>query len=339
MKRRNHRLLRSRLDRVPRTFLALALVIMTRTALGEVIHVPQRHATIQAAVDAARDGDEILVGPGRWHAADGASVVVDLRGKSITLRAKEGPATTILDGQGRYRVLQALGGETEETVIEGFTITRGKSAVGAGAHVEYGRPTFRGCHFTRNVASQEGGGLYSWRGSPALESCVFTGNVSGCVGSCIYVDGGSAWLGNCDFVKNAVRGGGRTLDVDVALLSGGPIGDDRARCTSPDEQGTVVFGQDDGLILSDCRFTSNVMHGARAMRKTTLEVPDFVSPALCELPEGEDSPCGREGVKGNVPLITAGGCGAKPSGFRPSRGGCVPSGGCGPVRRSTGCPR
>ena len=82
MKRATNRFQRSRLDRVPRTFLALALVIMVRTAVGEVIHVPQRHATIRAAFDAA-------------------SVVLDLRGKSITLHEKARPATTILDGQGR----------------------------------------------------------------------------------------------------------------------------------------------------------------------------------------------------------------------------------------------
>ena len=85
MKRASNRFRRSRLDRVPRTFLALALIIMVRTAVGEVIHVPQRHATIRAAVDAARDGEEILVELGRR------------------------PAATILHGAGPWRMLQALG--------------------------------------------------------------------------------------------------------------------------------------------------------------------------------------------------------------------------------------
>ena len=329
---------RTPLNKIPRTFLALAFVIMARMTFADTIHVPGHYKTIQAAIDAAQEGDEILVGPGRWRANDGASVVVDLRGKVITLRSKEGPEVTFLDGANRHRVVQALGGETEDTIVEGFTITRGKSLIGAGVYVEYGRPTFKRCHFTRNVAVQEGGALYSWRGSPGMNSCIFTGNVSGNAGSCVYLDGGSAWLGECDFVKNTVRGGGKTLDVDIALLTGGPIGEEAAQCTSPDEQGTVVFGREDGLVLSNCRFTSNQMHGARALRKTTLEVPDFVSPALFELCGNGDSPSGRR-LNGSVTVTAVGRCGVNAGGTS----GCSrPSRGCSgvrrvPVRRGASC--
>ena len=44
------------------------------------------------------DGDEIVVAPGTWTGSGDA--VVDLLGKSITLRSSDGPDATVIDGQG-----------------------------------------------------------------------------------------------------------------------------------------------------------------------------------------------------------------------------------------------
>jgi hypothetical protein len=49
--------------------LCLGLVCSTAVARAKVLRVPERHATIQAAVDAARDGDEIRVAPGAYCGA------------------------------------------------------------------------------------------------------------------------------------------------------------------------------------------------------------------------------------------------------------------------------
>jgi len=76
--------------------------------------------SIQEAVDAADDGDWVLVSPG-IHTEPGGQVV-DLVGKDIILRATGTAQETILDGEGMRRGIYCGNGETRSTLIQGFTI-------------------------------------------------------------------------------------------------------------------------------------------------------------------------------------------------------------------------
>ena len=80
--------------------------------------------TIQSAVDAAVDGDEIQVLPGVYRG--NGSEVVNLLGKRVRVRSLQGPAVTTIDGEGLRRCLVATGGETIATSLEGFTISNGQ---------------------------------------------------------------------------------------------------------------------------------------------------------------------------------------------------------------------
>jgi len=57
------------------------------------IHVPADQPTIQAAIDAANNGDTVLVSSGTYKEN------IDFHGKAITLVSQNGPAATIIDGQ------------------------------------------------------------------------------------------------------------------------------------------------------------------------------------------------------------------------------------------------
>ena len=57
--------------------------------------------TIQAAVDAASDGDEILVMPGTYTGSGDA--VVTMNGRSLLLHSSDGAEVTIIDGEGQRR--------------------------------------------------------------------------------------------------------------------------------------------------------------------------------------------------------------------------------------------
>ena len=97
--------------------------IISLTALGasasgafaEVITVDDDgkadFASIQAAVDYASAGDEILIAPG-VYTSDHPAHVVDLLGKAITLRSSDGPGVTIIDGEGLRRGIACFNGET-----------------------------------------------------------------------------------------------------------------------------------------------------------------------------------------------------------------------------------
>lgn len=103
--------------------LALLLATTSASAAGErpdldrvnVLRVPQRYATIQAAVDAADDGDQIVVSPGRFCGATITRRLV-LKGKhGATIVGCEAPVT------GAFRIGFFLpDGRASGTSIRGF---------------------------------------------------------------------------------------------------------------------------------------------------------------------------------------------------------------------------
>ncbi len=73
---------------------------------------------IQDAIDAASDGDEIVVMPGTYTSTAGE--VVNMVGKAVWLHSSGGAEVTIIDGEGTRRGILCENGETLNTVIEGF---------------------------------------------------------------------------------------------------------------------------------------------------------------------------------------------------------------------------
>lgn len=101
-----------------RSIPVVAAMFGVGVAQAQQLHVPQRYPTIQAAVDAARSGARIVVGPGRYY--ENVSIT-----KPIALVAPAGPVLTVIDGQQLGPVIVAVGTGSEEVRIEGFTLTNG----------------------------------------------------------------------------------------------------------------------------------------------------------------------------------------------------------------------
>lgn len=82
------------------TLLAIAAVLVLATSStgtyggGCVINVPADQPTIQAAIDAAVDGCEVVVAPGTYNEA------IDFIGKAINLHSSDGPDVTTIDASG-----------------------------------------------------------------------------------------------------------------------------------------------------------------------------------------------------------------------------------------------
>jgi len=144
--------------------------------------------TVQAAIDRASDRDVVLVGPGRYYET------INLRGKKIHLLGDRGRDATILDGsRGDDSVVVCESGETNETVIEGFTITGGKGRIsgidgryGAGVLCLGATPMIHDNTIVGNRAitppggnqSRGGGILYELGSNPeASQGLILRGNV------------------------------------------------------------------------------------------------------------------------------------------------------------------
>ena len=60
-------------------------LLVSGSVFGATIKVPDDYATIQQAIEAAADGDTILVGPDTYNEG------IDFLGKKITVRSEAGP--------------------------------------------------------------------------------------------------------------------------------------------------------------------------------------------------------------------------------------------------------
>ncbi len=133
-------------------FYSLTLLLLHSPAtLAAEIRVPADQSTIQAGIDAAVNGDTVLVADGVYEGPGNRDL--DFQGRAITVRSGNGAETCIIDCDGtvsdQHRGFYFHNGEGRDSVVEGFTIktawltishTCGQMAVGAASIVTWRRP-------------------------------------------------------------------------------------------------------------------------------------------------------------------------------------------------------
>jgi serine protease len=176
------------------------------------IHVPADAATIQRAIDGAAAGDTVLVSPGTYVET------ITFRGKAITVASEQGPALTIIDGNGAGSVVTFDSGENRSAVLEGFTVRNGANSFsGGGVLIRNSAPSILGNWIVGNGACS-GAGISSYFSSPLIKGNTISRNYvyacSGASGLGVYIGGDSA----AELIENVItensgpaNGGGVTL--------------------------------------------------------------------------------------------------------------------------------
>ncbi len=131
------------------------------------IYVPDDYGTIQEAVNAASDGDTVLVRPGTYVEA------IDIDGSAIFLRSTDGASMTCIDagGCGLPGVSWIYCGSQPQS-IEGFTIS---NATGPGIHIIDSDPVIQ----DNIIIGNEGGIWCFWQSSLTIRRNHFEGNAPG----------------------------------------------------------------------------------------------------------------------------------------------------------------
>jgi hypothetical protein len=115
--------------------------------------------TIQAAVDAASDGDVIQLGDGTFTGVGNRNI--SYLGKAITIQSiSDDSSLCIIDCQGGGRGFVFESSEGASSVLEGVTITSGYAEYGGGVYCIGSSPTFDNVVLSENTAARDGGGAY-----------------------------------------------------------------------------------------------------------------------------------------------------------------------------------
>ncbi len=193
--------------------LGLSMVAMApRAVLSAVIDVPGDQPTIQAGINAASNGDTVVVADGIY--TGGGNKNLNFNGKAITVRSSQGPLNCIIDCENDGNGFFFENGEEGDSVVDGFTIINGRATYGGGIYIEECSPTILNCILLNNKGERPGGvdgyggGIYCY--DDVLVDVVIP-----------WIEHGPCkpTIANCIFAENSADYGGGIYNYSDGFLS------------------------------------------------------------------------------------------------------------------------
>jgi hypothetical protein len=192
---------------------AIAIVCLVGTIGATIINVPDDQPTIQAGIDAAVDGDTVLVQPGTYELClnyNGKNIVV--ASLFLTTQDTSYISRTVIDGKDYCTGVTFENGEDSTAVLNGFTITNGRGSYGGGIRCWPASPTLANLVVKGNVAEGSefpaGGGIFCWDSGPILSNVMVTENTATWAGGGIFCVDSNPSLVDVTVSGNTASGGG-----------------------------------------------------------------------------------------------------------------------------------
>ncbi|MCH2161870.1 MAG: right-handed parallel beta-helix repeat-containing protein [Phycisphaerales bacterium] len=224
----------------------MVLLALSGHLHAETINVPGDHATIQGAIDAAADGDEILVAAGTYPETlfPGTKSFI-LRG---SVDASGAPTTFVIsDADSAIRLND---NDSADLLFENLRL-RGPSnwslSRGGGFYCSDSRPTLRNCVFDTCTAIN---GSYNYGGG-AFALCQFS-DLTPTFIDCTFLNCRAHYGGGFYFYVHTSS----KFAASVSLRGCSFINND-----AEDEGGAIYLYGEAGIHIEDCRFESNSTGG------------------------------------------------------------------------------
>ncbi len=246
---------------IPSLFIALTSLLLMNALLTQP-DAQARPATtttclgsIQACIDAAFDGDTIVIPAGTYTESLTLYKPVSVTGVNS--------ATTIIHAVAGQRVLTVTGAVISNlVVISGLTFTGGNVLGGYGCPQYCGggllisdgaQPVLNSLVISDNSAGQFGGGLYAGQ-SITLEDIIVISNATSYAGGGAYIEG-STYMSNVQFISNTTGsfGGGANIQGSAYVNNARFV---RNTANFNDGGGLYIYGSSETQI-SNTTFLQN----------------------------------------------------------------------------------
>lgn len=199
---------------------------------------------IQSAIDAAFDGDVVLVSPGTYAEA------IDFKGRDIRVASTAGAALTVINAAGKgLSAVRFITGEGPGAVLQGFRVSGGIGTIDPA------------------IGFRTGGGIVARMSSPTISHCQISGN-SAAYGGGAHVKGGTLAMNNCLVSGNAAQlGGGVLVQVDATL--------EAVNCTVAGNTGLISGG---GVYhIGIASIANSILYGNTGLALVSSAVPPDVA--------------------------------------------------------------
>ena len=280
------------------TTILICMMLIASIAWSGIIYVPANQPTIQAGIDAAVNGDTVLVADGIYTGE--GNVNLDFKGKAITVKSEGGAENCVIDCENKpgTRGFYFHNFEGPDSILDGFTIQNGNVSDGGGVYCYNSDLTIMNNIITGNSVSGQGGGIRChYLAEVRIINNIITGNSAGQGGGIACQNASPTMMNNTIVGNSAGEGGGLYGYYSGPKITNTIIWDNNPQQIYLDHVTLTVSHSDveggrDGIggVIDGLHWTSNINAD-----------PLFVDAALGDYHLQADSPCINAGTLNGAP--------------------------------------